>query len=247
MHKILFHIGPFEVYTYGFFVATAFIAAMFLIKLDAERRKMRPEIFMDILLFILVTGLIGSRLLYVIINYDYFKVNPARIFAFRDGGLSIQGGIVFAALTSILFAKFRKISYFKAADFIVPYVALGQGIGRVGCFFNGCCYGKIIAGGIGVTFPGESCMRIPIQLYSAAFLLLTFVLLLLYRDQSKKEGAVFLAYLMLYSAGRSVLDLFRGDNPVIAAGMTLSQLISMGVLVVSVLIWMRFFVDGKHQ
>ena len=111
----------------------------------------------------------------------------------------------------------------KTADFIIPYVALGQSIGRIGCFFNGCCYGK----------PMNALENFPTQIYAALALVIIFVILKIAQKKSFFAGFIFILYLVLYSVQRFFIDFLRGDTPRYYLNLTASQLISIVVLVIA--------------
>lgn len=240
MHKILFEIGPLTIYSYGFLMALAFLVCIVLIRQNSSRYDIPFEEILDCLLWVLIGGLIGGRLLYVAINWDNFFSRPLQILAFRDGGMAFQGGLAVGVFTAILVCRLKRISFFKLADILAPYAALGHAIGRVGCFFNGCCYGRVIENGFGVTYPDESVMRIPAQLYEASFLVVLYFFLMFLGRKKTFSGFVFSLYIIIYSIFRFSIEFFRGDNPVVSGGMTLGQVISIitfvcGMILVSVL------------
>jgi phosphatidylglycerol:prolipoprotein diacylglycerol transferase len=120
----------------------------------------------------------------------------------------------------MIFLRVNKMPALKTGDIIAPYIALGQAIGRIGCFLNGCCYGKYKA--------------IPAQLTESAAM---FIIFLILRKRSSSNGRTFLLYLILYSAFRFLNEFLRGDNPAFLAGMTVSQVISLAVLASAAISW----------
>lgn len=247
MHRVLIQIGPVTIYSYGFFIAAAFLACVLLIRRDArkfqeftERRAVPFDKLLDALVWALIGGIIGGRLLFVLINWQYYLEHPLRIFVLREGGMAFQGSLIAAILAGGLTCRLRGISFRKASDLVAPYIALGQAIGRIGCFFNGCCYGRIIGKGLGVIFPGEPYMRIPVQIYSSLCLVFLYLFLVFLRDKAflqKKHacGSVFCMYLILYSAFRFFIDFLRGDNPQVFSIFTLAQLISVGIFLAGII------------
>ena len=233
MHRIIFQIGPFTVYSYGLFVAIAFLLSTILIIRDSKRFGISPDKMFDCMIAILLGGIIGGRLLFVIINYHYYLEYPLKAFMFYEGGLAFQGALIMAALVGIMFARVRKIPFWKSADIIAPYIALGQSLGRIGCFLNGCCYGRVAHKGLLVTFPHEPFTRIPTQIYSSLLLLLIFVVLIEMRERRHFDGYVFCAYMIFYSVFRFFMDFTRGDNLAVLFDMRLSQVISLGMFVVA--------------
>jgi phosphatidylglycerol:prolipoprotein diacylglycerol transferase len=231
MHRIIFQIGPFSLYSYGLLVAFGFLLATFLILKDSGRFALSRESVFDCLIAILLGGLVGGRLLFVLINWKYYSHDLMRIFMVHEGGLAFQGALAAGIFSGAILSRIKGIPFWKAGDLVAPYIALAQALGRVGCFLNGCCYGKVIYGGIGVTFPGETVMRIPTQIYSSLFLLALFVFLLSVRDKRPFDGYVLVLYLVLYSVFRFSMDFFRGDELSRLFGLTLSQVISIAMFI----------------
>ncbi len=238
MRRVLLQIGPVTLYTYGLFVAVAFLLSTALILKDAKRAGFPQGKFFDCLIAIFLGGLIGGRLLFVAINWRVYIQDPVRILLFAEGGLAFQGALVLAVLSGVLAAKRSQIPFWKGADLIAPYIALGQAIGRIGCFFNGCCYGRVVERGIGVVFPSQDVTRIPIQLYTSLALFSVFAVLLKAREKKHFDGYVFSLYLIIYSAVRIVLDLFRADNPDVFLFFKLSQVISFGTFICGLVMYL---------
>lgn len=224
MHPILLKLGPLTIYSYGAFVALGFAAATFLIYRRASDFGIDKDNTLDLLILMLVTGIVGARLLYVFLNLDYYRDNPYEIMALSRGGLVWYGGFFAALASSIIYMKRNGMGFWNTMDLIVPYVALAQALGRIGCFFNGCCYGS---GGF------------PVQLYSSLLLVAIFVILRLWQDRRKFTGEIFLGYCMLYSLKRFGVEFFRADNPRILTGLTMSQVISLAVICISVSVFIK--------
>ncbi|MHB8840162.1 MAG: prolipoprotein diacylglyceryl transferase, partial [Candidatus Aquicultor sp.] len=155
MLPILFKIGPLTVHTYGVAMAAAFLVGLLLIHHEAKRKGFNPEISFDIVLFAMIGGIIGARLVYVIDYWRDFVGNPAQVFAIWTGGLIFYGGLIGGTLAVLAVIKLRKLSVGKVADMVAPAMAVGSAIGRLGCYANGCCYGKETSSFLGVTFTDE--------------------------------------------------------------------------------------------
>lgn len=247
MHRILFQIGPFTLYSYGLSVAAAFLLSAGLILRNAKRFGIQKESVFDLLIAILVGGLVGGRLLFAVINWGDFREAPLRAFMIWEGGLAFHGALILGALSGIVAASLKKLPLWKTADLIVPYVALAQAVGRIGCFLNGCCYGRIIEKGIGVTFPGETVLRMPVQLYSSLGLFIIFLILITLREKRPFEGSIFSLYLVLYSFFRFFMDFLRGDELVTFFGVTLSQAISASVFICGAVIFTALLIRSKNK
>ncbi|MFH1552630.1 MAG: prolipoprotein diacylglyceryl transferase [Candidatus Omnitrophota bacterium] len=237
MYRIIFQIGPFTLYSYGLFVAIGFLLSTILILKDSKRFGIPANDVFDCLIAILIGGLLGGRLLFVFINWGYYSRHLLRAFMFYEGGLAFQGALVAAILAGAVVMRIKKLPFWKTADLIAPYVALGQALGRIGCFLNGCCYGKVVESGIAVTFPQETVMRVPTQLYSSLVLLFIFVILIALSRKRPFDGYVFTAYIILYSIFRFFMDFARGDDLALLYEIKLSQGIAIGMFACGVVMY----------
>lgn len=228
MHPVLFKLGPLNIYSYGVMVALGFtIAAAFLYR-RAPVYNLNGNTVIDYTILILVSGVAGARLFYVLLNVGYYAANPLEIVNLSKGGLVWYGGFIGALAASAWFVRARKLDFWAVSDIVAPYLALAQALGRVGCFLNGCCYGAVAEpGAFAVVFPQDGALRYPSQAYSAILLLAIFVILRLWQDRRRFIGEIFLGYCMLYAGKRFVIEFFRGDNPRIFASLTISQAISI--------------------
>lgn len=205
---ILYKCPFFTVYTYGVFAGIAFLVSSFLLMREAKRKGLSEHLVYDFCIFLLICGIISARIFYVILNWGDFQDNLIEIVMLQHGGLVWFGGLIGAALSAIVFMRLKKMPVFLTLDFFAPFVVLGQAIGRIGCFFNGCCYGKPLASGI--YFPVHHMRLFPAQLLDSLTLILVFVILRMMRD-GKKSGIIFTYYLMLSALQRFLMEFVRGD------------------------------------
>ncbi len=255
MYRILFTIGSFPIYSYGVMIALAFITAVLLAMKEAKKSGENPERILDLSLYIIIGVLLGARLGYVIFHLDYYLRNPIEMLYFRQGGLSFLGGFLIACILCLLYTKRTKISFWKYADIAAPSIAIGIGIGRIGCFLNGCCYG-LVSEKYGLKFPalnmppvylqqlkdglitsGSSYTLpvIPTQLYSSLYGFLIFFVLLWMKKYKKYDGYLFLNFLVFYSIFRFTVEFFRfyDNNFKLFNLLTITQTILLGVVLVS--------------
>ncbi|MFA6141768.1 MAG: prolipoprotein diacylglyceryl transferase [Candidatus Omnitrophota bacterium] len=218
MHPILLKFGPFTIYSYGVMVAMGFAVATFLAHKRAARFNIDPGKVIDIAIILIAFGILGARLLYVLLNLSFYIANPIDIVKLSNGGLVWYGGFISAFFAVIIYVRKAKLNFWAVADLFAPYVALAQAFGRIGCFFNGCCYGKD---------------GIPVQIYSSIALLIIFIILRVWQDNKHFAGEIFLGYCVLYSLKRFLMEFLRGDNPAVFHGLTLSQVISVFVFFLS--------------
>lgn len=213
MHPILFSFGPLHVYSFGFMAALGVLVCLFLMTRAAKRFGFpKPQDVSDLVFVTVASGFFGGRLAYVFENFRGYLGHPLRIFAVWEGGLIFYGGVIGALLGLLLFMRLKKIPYFAGLDFLLPYTALTHAFGRIGCFLNGCCYGRRCDLPWAVRFPETGRVH-PTQLYEAAFNMALFVFLRNRYARRNFDGEVSGYYFMIYAAGRFVIEFFRAGNP----------------------------------
>ena len=233
MHPVLFNIGSICIYSYGFMIAVAFSVGTYLSRRAAKEAKIDPDFIVNLAFLLLFSGLIGARLLYVTLNIRDYMQDPLEILMLPHGGLSIYGGIFFAAVTGIIYARKKGYPVYKIGDLLIPYVALGQAIGRIGCFLNGCCYGMPMK-------PFCGMQNHPAQIYELIFDFLGFLLLWNLRKKIKVEGGLFLLYLMIYAVIRTIVSRFRADNLYLfGISLTLADITSIGIFITAIAIFIK--------
>jgi phosphatidylglycerol:prolipoprotein diacylglycerol transferase len=217
VHPIAFHFGSLTIHWYGVMVALAFVAGIWTATRRCPRDGLRPEAIADLGPWLIVAGLLGARLLYVI---SYWKESFAgqpwwEIFMIQHGGLVFYGGLIGAALTAVVYVKWKRLPPMKVGDVMAPSVALGHVFGRIGCLLNGCCYGSACSLPWAVHFPKEHETGgqgvHPTQLYEAGLNLILYLALEKLYRKKRFDGQVFGVYLVAYAVLRVVVELFRGD------------------------------------
>ena len=219
MYPILFQLGSFYIYAYGFFIVMGFFVATALAVLKIRKSDIRIsfESGVDLFFYTVLSAVVGSRILFVLINFDDYRQNPLKIFKLWEGGLVFYGGLILAAMVALLYMRRHRLPVWKLADLISPLIALGLFFGRTGCFLAGCCYGKETALPWGVVFRNpESLARLnvplhPTQLYDAANGLAIFFFLNWMQKRKAFDGQIFWLFLFLYSIARFFIEIFRGD------------------------------------
>jgi phosphatidylglycerol:prolipoprotein diacylglycerol transferase len=230
MKPVLFSFGALHLYSYGLSIAVGVLISLFLMQRRAAQEGFPgKDDVLDISFSVLIWGFLGARLFYGVQNFSYYLSYPLKIFAVWEGGLIVYGGLVFGLLGFWLMLRKKKIPFWKMLDFIAPYTALSQAFGRIGCFLNGCCYGKACALPWAVRFPEMTHAVHPAQLYEAIFDLWLFAFLLAYRKKSRFDGQTGLAYFLLYGLGRFFVEFLR--EPGWAwQGITFNQWLSVAVI-----------------
>jgi phosphatidylglycerol:prolipoprotein diacylglycerol transferase len=223
MHPVIFKLGPLNVYSYGFMVALGFAAATLCLYMRASKFGIDRNNVVDLMILMLVSGIAGARIFYILQNLSYYRLNPSEMPNLSKGGLVWYGAFISGLGVSAIYIKIKKMDFWASLDLAAPYIALAQALGRIGCFMNGCCYGVAMADGL----------VHPTQLYSAASLVAIFIVLRIWQDHRHFKGEIFLGYCVLYSSKRFFMEFLRGDNPRIFFGFTISQVISCIVFVFS--------------
>ena len=233
MHPVLFELGPLRFYSYGLLIAIGFLAASALAAKRAAALGLDPNRIQGVALTALIAGLAGGRLAYVLFRWDLFRDHPVEILRLDHGGLVFFGGLAAGLLGGIWAIRRSGMPVARTVDLLIPPLVLAHAFGRVGCFLNGCCYGKFTALPWGVRFPGEEFRRHPTQLYETLALLTIFFFLKRLERRGPLAGTVLLVYGFSYGLWRFFVEFLRGDNPPIALGLTVFQWIGLGVAAVS--------------
>ena len=260
MHPILWSWGPITLYSYGAALAIAVLLAARLAARRASTIGATPTQIVDLVLWIMLGGIVGARLVYVAQQWPIYAADLFEILRLDHGGLVFYGGLAGGTLTALLVIRRMRLSAWRTLDLLMPAVALGQAIGRIGCFLNGCCYGEPTTAPWGVRFPGEAFARHPTQLYeSAALFLLAGLLLRRARPvrhpaargamshgarRPAAPGTILAWYLIGYGAWRFAVEFLRGDNPSWLWGLTFSQVVSVPLVLLG-LWWLRRDVGGQ--
>ena len=155
MHNDLLTIGKFTLHGYSVMIALGFIIAMGLCLLRAKKKNVDGDVITDIGLIGVIAGFLGAKILYIIVSYKELIADPKSVIGFPQifAGFVAYGGIIFGFLAILVYAKIKKINAAEYLDFMIPFIAMVQGFGRIGCFLAGCCYGAPTDSFLGVTFP----------------------------------------------------------------------------------------------
>ena len=246
MYRDIVHLGPITIRSYGVALVLAFVLAAWLLYRRAPRFGIPSAFVPEFVQVALIAGVLGARVMYVVAHWGDFAAEPWHALAIWEGGLTYYGGFILAAVAAIWWGRRRGIDALTVGDLLSPAVALGEGIGRIGCFFNGCCFGRPTSVPWAVRFPPGSYAdsvlgAVPVhpsQLYQSAWGLAVFGFLLA-MGVPNRRGTVFWTFLIVLPLGRAVLDQFRWYDPescVTVGGATIpvSSIIAMGLVLVGV-------------
>lgn len=248
MMPVLFTVGDFTIRTYLLFALLAIFSVVVLIRYyEVPRLKAQGRLHSGIInyngeaLLIAVLGtVIGARLAYVIVNWDLYSDAPLRILALWRGGYAFHGALILAFFVVTLHAYSRAILPGKMLDLAMPYVTFGYGLGRLGCFFNGCCYGHVTSLPVGLVYPAiDAQPRHPTQLYSFIIIMIIAIILFIINRNSfaldRPGGIVFAWFLILTGSYRFGVEYFRVSE-IFAFNLTLAQLVSLFMLLGGVML-----------
>ena len=216
MKNELLSIGPFTIHGYGLMIGIGVIAAYLTAEYRARNLRLDADQVFSLLIWCLVFGGLGSKLLFCLTMLDVIIADPSYLLHSLANGWVVYGGLIGGVLGGFLFCRYKKINFLSYFDLALPSVALAQGFGRIGCFLAGCCYGRPTDSPIGITFTNSAyapngISLIPTQLISSGLDFLHFFVLLYIARHKKAEGQVGGFYLIFYSIGRFILEYFRGD------------------------------------
>lgn len=258
MHQYLFFIGDFPIRAYGVMLALAIISgasvAYFLLKKDDRGWH---EHIIDFSITVAIAGLIGARLWDVFFfDWHYYSNHLLEIPYVWQGGMAIQGGVVFGTLAGFWFVKKHNIDAWAFADVFAPALILAQSVGRMANLFNGDAFGHPTGGNFGILYP-ESTLAYrtygnqplwPAEIWEGQIDILIFVALLLFSSFKHAKGQVFVLYTILYSAARFFLEFLRGDYVNLTMGLKSAQMTSLIVMIVGVCVFIYFgYLDKKQQ
>ncbi len=235
MHPVLIQFGDFAIHTYGVLLAAGFLLAMAVSLKEARRVGINPDLIMDLAFYVLVAAIVGSRIFYVITNWHEFSGNFIELLKFWRGGLVFYGGLIFAFAVGLWFVRKHHLDFRLMADLIAPSIAIGQSVGRLGCFFAGCCFGLPSRLPWAVTFTDINSLAPlgiplhPTQIYESAGTFAIFLILMVMRRKERFQGRIFWYYLLLYSILRFFIEFYRGDPRgwVIQEALSTSQAIAI--------------------
>lgn len=247
MKNELFSIGPITVYGYGLMIAIGVFAAYLTGEYRAKKHGLEADHVFNYVIWCVVGGFLGSKLLYFITDMKNIIANPESVLQLADGWV-VYGGIIGGIFSAMLYSKIKKLKFLAYFDMLIPSVALAQGFGRIGCFLAGCCYGCETDSPIGITFHDSAyapngVSLLPTQLISSGLDFLHFFVLIWFAKRKKADGQVGAMYLILYSIGRFIMEFYRGDLIRGSVGsLSTSQFISIFTVIAGMVL---FVITGR--
>ncbi len=255
MNPVAFEIFGLTVHWYGIMMMLGFLAGWGSWVVVGRREGRSAAFCSDLLFWIMIAAVVGSRLAYIIANLSFFLENPHRLYRIDQGGLIYYGGLIAGIIAVYLFARHKRQTPLGVYDFVATSLPLAHAFGRIGCFLNGCCHGSPHDGSCAVAFPRHSfawhrqydlglvetpaaTLPVhPVQLYEAGLALALYALLLVIHRKRRHLGATTVAYLMLYPVARFGLEFLRGDARATLAGWTVAQFVSILLFASGAVLW----------
>ncbi len=260
LNRVAFTIFGKNIYWYGVFIGLGVILGVGMAMREAKRTGQSPDLYVDFIIYALIFAIIGARLYYVIFSWDFYSAHPEKIFALREGGLAIYGGIIGGVVTAIVYCRRKKTNFWLLADTLAPSLVFGQMLGRWGNFFNREAFGgfteglfamrlqvnQVRAGDISaevmqhiVNYGGVEYIQVhPTFLYESIWNFCLFLFLITFRPKKKFDGQIMGLYFLGYALGRVWIEGLRTDQLMLGP-FAVSQVFSgiLIVLAVVFLIW----------
>ncbi|MDM5228468.1 prolipoprotein diacylglyceryl transferase [Cytobacillus sp. NJ13] len=250
LDPIAISLGPIQVHWYGLIIGAGIALALIIAMREGERRGLPKDIFADLMLWAIPIAIISARIYYVIFQWDFYSQNPGEIIKIWNGGIAIHGALIGSVITAYVFAKKRKISFWKLADIAAPSIILGQAIGRWGNFMNQEAHGREVSRAFleNMYLPEfiidqmyiNGAYYHPTFLYESIWNIIGFIILILLRRVNLRRGELFLSYVIWYSIGRFFVEGLRTDSLMLTENLRIAQTISIVLIIVAlVLIFYR--------
>ena len=239
INPVAFKLFGLEVRWYGILIAIGAFLAINVAEKMGKRYNYKDGLYnlfsSDLGIFVILLGVIGARLYYVIFQWDYYRENPGEILAIRNGGLAIYGGILAGLLATFIFSRIKKIKFMTILDCLAPAVPLAQAIGRWGNFINGEAHGGPTDLPWGIMVDGIKVH--PTFLYESLLDFFIFIVLYFFVSKRQKfEGQLFTLYLIIYGCGRFFIEAMRTDS-LYFGPFRVSQLLSLILVVIGLIIY----------
>lgn len=253
MHPVLFDLGPITVYTYGFFIALgATLGFIYMAKQGKLEFGMTFDQANTLFIILVAAAVVGGKVFFFFESPAYYWNNPGKLF--KGSGFVFYGSLIFCVGAMLWFFKRNKLPILGMLDIMAVVTCIVHGFGRIGCFNAGCCHGTPTNSWLSVIYSDERCQAPlnqslhPVQLYEAVFIFLLLGSLWLLRNRKQFAGQIFLIYLIAYAIGRSVLEIFRGDEArgfIVDGWLSHAQAIAICMIAVAIFFYKRLKSSAK--
>ena len=249
MDRVALRIGNISIYWYAVIIAVGMIVAMCLSYAKAKRQEINLEFWINLLFYIILFGVIGARLYYILFNLSYYLSDPLEIVKVWHGGLAIHGGIIAGVIVILLYTRKYNVNTLKTLDIMAVSVIIGQAIGRWGNFFNQEAFGGVVSKGFletlklpefiinGMYINGS--YHHPTFLYESIWNVIGFIILLILRRRKyNKVGELSGFYLIWYSIGRFFIEGLRTDSLMLGP-LRIAQVVSLIAFIIGIVLIVR--------
>ena len=238
MYPRLFELGPITVYTYGVLLAAAYLLGLKLAMSRAKSRGLDQTRVLDLGIYIIISALIGAKLLLLATDWSAFKADPRELLTLARSGGVFYGGLILAVVVALWYIRRVGLPLWTTCDVFAPGIALGHVVGRFGCFFAGCCYGKPTTVRWAITFTDPFAaantgtpLNVPLhptQIYEAGAEAVILAVLLVTEPRGRTfPGRTFWLYMLLYAMSRYIIENYRDDPRGVVGIFSTSQFISL--------------------
>lgn len=243
MHPILFRIGAFEVRSFGLLMVVAVVTALWMGIRRAPRFGIPSSRITDLAFWLVMMGVLGSRVAFIAQEWPYYSRHLDEVLSLRFEGLTSFGGIIFGFVTLWVWCRNSHFSLWSVADVMgIPFL-IAAAIGRMGCLFNGCCYGGVTSSPIGVHIEGLVGPRQPVQLYDALMLCVGAAILILLERRQRTHGFIIGGTFLVYGLSRAIYEIWRaGISSTYWGSLPITQAQAMALalaLVGATIMWVR--------
>lgn len=249
LNRIFIEIGPLSIYWYGVIIAAGAFLGLYLATRESDRLGLKKDLVVDLVVFAIPISILFARLYYVLFEWQRYIGEPWwKAFAVWEGGLAIHGALIGAVLTTIIYTRIKKVSFWQLADVAAPGLILGQAIGRWGNFMNQEAHGGPMSEAAYENFHQylpdfimnnmciEGVMYYPTFLYESFWNILVLIMLLVLRRYNPFRGEIFLTYIMSYSVGRLFIEGLRTDSLYVFGQIRTAQLLSIVLIIATILL-----------
>ena len=257
MHPILFEFGGFTIYSYGVLLAAAYLLGLQFALIRARSRGLDRERVMDLGIWIIISALVGAKLLLLVVDFRQFLANPRTIVDLLRSGGVFYGGLIAAVTVALVYIWRRRLPMWTTTDVFAPGIALGHIVGRLGCLLAGCCFGRPTSVPWAISFHDPNAFATsgtplgvslhPTQLYEAGAEALILVFLLAFERRGRPfAGRTFWSYMLLYGVSRFIIEFYRGDpRGTVFDALSTSQFVSVILIPLSVV--MLVLLSRRHD